>query len=174
MANTIKPDKYIMEKYSLIRYSLNKNPPIIFREITNETPTKDFDEWWNKIVISDGNVQGNTYFTRKDIVLYLADKEGGAHVDSNYDKEKDEAYYNSTRSYQLGKSGSFFNNMKTGELISLNELVFLYSVIAISFEMIATLFDAIPEIREMQVIKGVSYEPPATNIIEDFSMILAD
>lgn len=98
VANTIKLDRYIMEKYSLIRYSLNKNPPIIFREITNETPTECFDEWCNKIVISDGNIQGNTYFTRKDIVLYLADKEGGTNVDSNYDKEKDEAYYNSTRS----------------------------------------------------------------------------
>lgn len=44
VANAIKPDNYIEEKYSLIRYSLNKNPPIIFREITNETPTKGFDE----------------------------------------------------------------------------------------------------------------------------------
>lgn len=97
--------------------------------------------------------------------MYLANKEGGAHVDSNYDKEKDEAYYNSTRSYQLGKSGSFFTNMKTREVISLNEVGFMYSVIAISFEVIATLFDVIPEIEKIQATKGVNYDPPATNVI---------
>ena len=37
-----------------------------------------FDDWWNGIVFVD---QSRNQFSRKDIVLSLADKEGGAHVD---------------------------------------------------------------------------------------------
>lgn len=40
-----------------------------------------FDDWWNEIVLSDLV----THVTRKDIVLGLADKEGGAHVDDKVD-----------------------------------------------------------------------------------------
>jgi hypothetical protein len=41
-----------------------------------------FDEWWNGTAIRDD--LGNT-FTRRDIVLFLADQDGGAHVDVRVD-----------------------------------------------------------------------------------------
>lgn len=54
-----------------------------------------FDAWWNGIVLVD--LRRNE-FSRKDIVLYLANKEGGAHVDH----EIDEKYYNLRNSNSLG------------------------------------------------------------------------
>lgn len=59
-------------------------------------PTEDllltFDTWWNEIVIDSKSAQ-LSQISRRDIVLTLADKEGGAHVDSNYD----EAYYQAVK-----------------------------------------------------------------------------
>ncbi len=43
-----------------------------------------FDLWWNGIVFVD-NIKNE--FSRKDIVLSLANKEGGAHVDNKLDKK---------------------------------------------------------------------------------------
>ena len=43
--------------------------------------------WWNEIVIADG--KQNT-FTRQEIILYLSDQDGGAHVDPSLD----EKYFN--------------------------------------------------------------------------------
>ena len=36
-----------------------------------------FDDWWNEIIFDDHYNR----FTRRDIVLYIADQDGGAHVD---------------------------------------------------------------------------------------------
>lgn len=52
----------------------------IFKK-TNEW--QSFDDWWDTPIIIDN--QGNS-FTRKDIILIIADKEGGAHVDKKLDK----------------------------------------------------------------------------------------
>ena len=38
----------------------------------------DFDTWWNKVIV---DISGNK-FTRKDLVLNVANKDGGAHIDS--------------------------------------------------------------------------------------------
>ena len=48
-------------------------PPHILRWVS-------FDEWWSEIVFDDR--KGNT-LTRKQLILTLANKEGGAHVDPN-------------------------------------------------------------------------------------------
>ncbi len=42
----------------------------------------DFDSWWNGVVLID---QNRTEFTRRDLVLTLSNKEGGAHVDPKLD-----------------------------------------------------------------------------------------
>lgn len=47
-----------------------------------------FDAWWNEVVI-DTKHKEKQLVSRRDIVLVLADKEGGAHVDEKYD----ESYY---------------------------------------------------------------------------------
>ena len=58
-------------------------PPSLIREAP-------FEKWWNEVVIKD---HGGHTFTRKDVVLALANKEGGAHVDPNLSEE----YANLTR-----------------------------------------------------------------------------
>jgi len=54
-----------------------------------------FDAWWNGIVLVDSN---RHEFSRRDITLYLANKEGGAHVDH----EIDERYHNLRNRNSLG------------------------------------------------------------------------
>lgn len=44
-----------------------------------------FEAWWNEIVI-DSKHEKLSHITRRDVVLVLADKEGGAHVDREYDE----------------------------------------------------------------------------------------
>ena len=56
---------------------------------------ESFDDWWNGIVFVD---KERNKFSRKDIVLSLANKEGGAHVD----KALDEAYANLRKNNSLG------------------------------------------------------------------------
>jgi hypothetical protein len=43
-----------------------------------------FQEWWSRYVIRDHD---GSRFTRKDLVLTLANKEGGAHVDPELERE---------------------------------------------------------------------------------------
>ena len=54
-----------------------------------------FDAWWNGIVLVDLN---KNEFSRKDITLYLANKDGGAHVEH----EIDEKYHNLRMKNSLG------------------------------------------------------------------------
>lgn len=49
-----------------------------------------FDEWWNKVVYADDE---QNILTRKHLVLNVANKEGGAHIDPKLD----EAYANLSR-----------------------------------------------------------------------------
>ncbi len=46
-----------------------------------------FPKWWNKAVVKD---QNGKKFTRKDLVLYMADCDGGAHVDPALDAQYDQ------------------------------------------------------------------------------------
>lgn len=41
----------------------------------------EFEDWWNEIIFDDKK----SVFTRKDIVLYVANQDGGAHVDVKLD-----------------------------------------------------------------------------------------
>jgi len=54
-----------------------------------------FTQWWEGAVLSDG--QGHA-FTRKDLVLAVANKDGGAHVDPKLDS----SYYSLTREGSFG------------------------------------------------------------------------
>ncbi|MDH5203426.1 MAG: hypothetical protein OEW69_09225 [Nitrospirota bacterium] len=43
-----------------------------------------FDRWWSKIVIRD---KPRSEFTRKELVLYVANQDGGAHIDPSLDEK---------------------------------------------------------------------------------------
>lgn len=53
-----------------------------------------FEDWWNEIIIDDKEV----FLTRKDIVLYVANQDGGAHIDPVLKKE----YANLVKNNSLG------------------------------------------------------------------------
>jgi hypothetical protein len=57
------------------------------------TRTASFELWWNGIVFVDKN---RNEFSRKDIVLSLANKEGGAHVDKKLDRKYSELRKNNS------------------------------------------------------------------------------
>jgi hypothetical protein len=57
-------------------------------------PPHAFVDWWNGIVLRD---QKTHAFTRRDLVLAVADQDGGAHVDA----QLDEAYAELTRANSL-------------------------------------------------------------------------
>lgn len=66
--------------------------------ITGKTPAKHFEEWWGRqVVMSTGGMNPMTY-TRKQLVLLLANQDGGAHVDPEIDEE----YYEITRNNKYG------------------------------------------------------------------------
>lgn len=64
------------------------NMPAVMRKI-------DFNNWWNQTVFED---QFDRRLTRKDLVLTVANQDGGAHVDLSLDK----TYHELTRENSLG------------------------------------------------------------------------
>ncbi len=53
-----------------------------------------FNDWWNEIIFDDKKNK----FTRRDIVTYVANQDGGVHVDP----ELDESYATLTKMNSLG------------------------------------------------------------------------
>jgi hypothetical protein len=69
-------------------------------EIPGNNPRHaSYDEYWNRIVFHDKN---NGTFTRKDIVLAVVNKDGGAHVDP----ELDQKYVDLVKHNSLGWEGA--------------------------------------------------------------------
>lgn len=77
-------EKNKMSHSGLVQMSLgNRQSKILpFLDGSPFSRTASFDLWWNGIVFVDKN---RNEFSRKDIVLSLANKEGGAHVDKKLD-----------------------------------------------------------------------------------------
>lgn len=92
-----------------------------------------FNTWWNNEIILDDRKKK---FSRKDLVLTVANKDGGAHVDPDLD----EAYRNLSRSNTLGWE-FFFGGKK--EPMTEPEL---YSVRQIAHEMLRTLRNKFPDL----------------------------
>ena len=87
-----------------------------------------FTKWWGEdIVLSDN--QKNTY-TRKDLILYIANKDGGVHVDEEV----------SSNQYLLSKGKPTFEYIPSSseELIEKTK-EYLSSVIQIGYEVLQTL-----------------------------------
>lgn len=83
-----------------------------------EKKNLQFDEWWNECILID---QEGNLFSRKDIVLDIANKDGGSHVD----KELKPEYANLSRNNSLGnmthKDGEWVA-LKTPELASVRQI----------------------------------------------------
>ena len=91
-----------------------------------------FSQWWDKIVISDSK---KNQFTRSELILALANKDGGAHVDPNLD----ESYMHLTRYNSVGWISS--SNGKETPMHNVE----LFSVRQIAYELIYSLEQYINE-----------------------------
>lgn len=110
---------------------LGNGPPIRYSK--GKIP---FVRWWNKIVLVDG--RGNKS-TRRDLVLTVCDKDGGAHVDARLD----EAYYAFSRSNSLG-----WKYQKDGVEQDFGGRPELASIRQIAYEVLESLKDEFPEYSE--------------------------
>jgi hypothetical protein len=61
-----------------------------------------FPDWWNKVVYIDMNREN---FTRRDLVLAVTNKDGGAHVDPELDQRYADFSRNNSLGWVLSKNG---------------------------------------------------------------------
>jgi hypothetical protein len=94
-------DKYdprnLMTHHGLLMILMGKNIGQLSPQLSLSTINyTSFNNWWNvDIVLSD---QKKNTFTRRKIILELANTDGGAHVDP----EINESYFDITRSNSIG------------------------------------------------------------------------
>lgn len=82
-----------------------------------------FDAWWSEIII-DSKHEQLSHISRRDVILVLADKEGGAHVDGDFD----EAYR------QVKFENGFFYQDQNGQHHPLKNDFFVESLLYIAQE----------------------------------------
>jgi hypothetical protein len=122
--------KNLMSHHGLVGLKMGGGGGSYFAPLADTMPEQPnkyilFPDWWNKVVIKDSNK--NT-FNRRELVLALANKDGGAHVDPDLDQ----AYADLTRNNSVG--WVFSNGTDSSPI---NE-VELYSVRQIAYEVIAS------------------------------------
>jgi hypothetical protein len=68
-----------------VRITVTRDGATFVPRLTVPPKKVTFDEWWNRIVIF--TPAENIEFTRKDIILSLANTDGGAHVDPELERD---------------------------------------------------------------------------------------
>lgn len=136
--NNLEPTRgSIMTKITITKTGQNSaefSPPLDDGPPTRHRKGKiSFEKWWNKIVFVD--IKGNK-LTRKNLVLAVANKDGGAHVDHELDK----GYADMTR---FGSLGSVF--VQDGNKRHFATHPELAGVRQISHEVLKSLKDEFPE-----------------------------
>lgn len=129
-ANDLDP-KNLMSHHGLVGMRIGGGSGSFFAPLGEEMPHRSnkyikFPDWWNKIVIKDG--KKNT-FNRRELVLALANKDGGAHIDP----ELDEDYAELTRNNSVG--WVFSDGVSTSPI----QEVELHSVRQIAYELTSSI-----------------------------------
>ncbi|MGI6090990.1 MAG: hypothetical protein ACOYEL_06360 [Saccharofermentanales bacterium] len=99
-----------------------------------------FDDWWNEIIFDDKK----NIFSRKDIVRFVADQDGGAHVDPKLENSFADLLKNNSLGFRVGKTS---DDNGVGEFEGSHPLKgnpVYASLRQIGFEMIASFQDKIP------------------------------
>lgn len=110
-----------------------------------------FDNWWDRqIILIDGQGQR---FTRKKIVLSIANQDGGAHVAIDVSKD----YYDLTRNNTLGNSISISRDGEAISASSEKSNIAFAVVRQIAHELLLTLQAAVPKQY------GAQYDPPTVD-----------
>ncbi|MFG6497567.1 hypothetical protein P8610_19550 [Fictibacillus sp. UD] len=90
-------------------------------DVRKQMPWITFDEWWiNMVALSDGR----NNFSRKDLILRVANQDGGSHVDKKLNKSYAElSRGNSLNVYHQYNSGQV-SNVHGPELASVRQIAF--------------------------------------------------
>jgi len=96
---------------------------------------RGFNNWWERLIIYKDNK--NNKFTRRDLVLAVANKEGGAHVNPRLDQR----YAELSRFNSLG-----WKQFVHGEEKDFNNTPILPSIRQIAHEVLKTLKDEFPDL----------------------------
>ncbi len=108
-----------------------------------------FTEWWSETIVLDGK---RRRFTRMDLVMHVADTDGGAHVDPGLD----DSYMDLTRGNSIGyKFGD--------QAIPFVGRPVLACMRQIAHEVIATLLENVPELGERVLPVVPPYTAPITD-----------
>jgi len=73
----------------VIRQTSFKDSTPIINEFPESITKVPFEQWWNKTILED--TQKN-FLRRHEVILTVADKDGGAHIDNIWDEEKEKAF----------------------------------------------------------------------------------
>lgn len=90
-------------------------------------PKLDFEDWWHKEIYNDGK---GTVFSRKDLVTFVANHDGYAHIDERINNN-----------YQNFKDANILDNFMNSNKKDKVNLATLTSVRQIAFETLMTLND---------------------------------
>lgn len=97
---------FIGSPLAMIIFPANATEPIRCQArgmIREDTPKVPFGEWWTREVVSTGPLPENRY-TRKELILAVANQDGGAHIDADVE----EAYRT------LAHGGGYFHIQSPG------------------------------------------------------------
>lgn len=80
------------------KFTPGRLPCLIPKSSQKETKTLPFDVWWSIPVVVSVQKEDKKYYSRQNMVLNVAETDGGAHVDAGLD----ELYYDLSRKNGLG------------------------------------------------------------------------
>lgn len=92
-----------------IRFEAGRIPWLIPRGTPDGSRNEiDFDKWWSHPVIVAVAGANKTYFSRQNIILNVADTDGGAHVDPELEDIYEELSRKNSVGYTAIKDGTSY------------------------------------------------------------------
>lgn len=96
----------------------NKHIPILDNNI-NSAKKINFEKWWNGVVIVDS---ASNEFTRKKLVLYVANQDGGAHVDPKLDEIYASLSRDNSLEQKYSRDGTTFEDFEDTHLATIRQI----------------------------------------------------
>ena len=117
--------KNLMSHHGLVGLKIGNSEGSYFAPLGERMPDSPnkyvfFPNWWNKVVIVDSK---KSQFSRRELILALANKDGGGHVDAMLDDK----YANLSRNNSIGwifSNGTVDAPMEGVELFSARQIAF--------------------------------------------------